>query len=254
LDRSAKRLKSAYVGCSGWNYKHWRGRFYPLEFPQRRWFEHYCGLFSTVELNNSFYRLPSAQTMRQWESQAPDGFVYAVKANRFLTHMRKLKDCKIPLERFLRRARLLKTHLGPILYQLPPRWKLNSERLQQFLHLLPKDIKHVFEFRDPTWFVPEIRSLLSQYGASFCCHDMPGLDVPRWVTGEVVYVRFHGSDAKYQGCYPRRTLTEWSEWLRLQHGGRKIVYAYFNNDAEAHAVKDALKLQRILQPKENPGS
>jgi uncharacterized protein YecE (DUF72 family) len=154
---------------------------------------------------------------------------------------------QIPLQHFLGRSRLLKTHLGPILYQLPPRWKFDLERLQQFLEILPKDITHVFEFRDPTWFVPEIRSLLSQYGASFCCHDMEGLVVPRWVTGEVVYVRFHGSGAKYQGRYPRQILTQWSEWLQWQLNRKKSVYVYFNNDAEAHAVKDSLRLKRIVQ-------
>jgi len=150
----------------------------------------------------------------------------------------------MPLARFLRCVRLLKTHLGPVLYQLPPRWRLDVERLEQFLQILPKDINHVFEFRNPTWFVPEVRSLLSQYGASFCCHDMPGLGVPRWVTGEIVYVRLHGSQAKYRGGYPRQTLKEWSEWLQLNC--KKSVYFYLNNDVEAHAVKDALTLAQII--------
>ena len=122
--------KTIRIGCSGWNYDHWRGRFYPEEAPPKQWFEFYAGAFDTVEINNTFYQLPAAQTFKAWREQAPDGFIYAVKANRYLTHMKRLKDAKAPLKRFLDRARLLREHLGPILYQLPPRWRLNLERLE----------------------------------------------------------------------------------------------------------------------------
>jgi uncharacterized protein YecE (DUF72 family) len=161
------------VGCSGWNYKHWRTLFYPEKLPQKRWFEHYSSVFDTVEINNSFYMLPSADTFAKWRDQAPPGFRYAVKANRFLTQAKKLKDCEEPLQRMMTPMRQLGDRLGPILYQLPPRLKLNLERLETFLQLVPKDVTNVFEFRERSWYVPETLDLLGRYGASFCATTCP---------------------------------------------------------------------------------
>ena len=162
------------IGCSGWNYKHWRERFYPKGLPQRRWFEYYAEHFDTVEINNSFYRLPPAETFRKWRDQAPPGFCYAVKANRFLTQAKKLKNCEEPLERMMAPFRALSPALGPILYQLPPSLRFNPERLERFLELVPKDVTNVFEFRDRSWYVPETFALLERHGAAFCVHDMTG--------------------------------------------------------------------------------
>ncbi|MBO0860514.1 MAG: DUF72 domain-containing protein [Chloracidobacterium sp.] len=235
-----------HIGCSGWNYDDWRGRFYPKDTPKKRWFEFYAETFDTVEINNTFYQLPGAQTFKAWRSQAPDGFVYAVKASRYLTHLKRLKDAKAPLKKFLSRTRLLRERLGPILYQLPPRWRLNMQRLESFLDLLPEDIMHVFEFRDQSWMTDEVFQILEERGVSFCAHDMPGLDVPRLAIGPIAYVRFHGATAKYRGGYPGPTLRSWGRWMEQQLRSGKNLYVYFNNDTEAHAPHDALKLIQKL--------
>src|SRR5687768_14296401 len=151
------------VGCSGWQYKHWRGDFYATGLPQKRWFDHYASVFDTVEINNTFYRLPEAATFASWAARAPVGFLFAVKASRFLTHMKKLKDPEEPVERFFSRARSLDRHLGPVLYQLPPGWKLDRARLEHFLHILPREGKHVIEFREPSWYTDDVYQLLQKF-------------------------------------------------------------------------------------------
>jgi uncharacterized protein YecE (DUF72 family) len=153
-----------HVGTSGWNYDHWRGRFYPHDMPDNKWFEHYAGVFRTVEINNTFYHLPELKTFNAWNKQAPHGFVYAVKASRFITHMKKLKDPKKPLARFLQRARRLGSHLGPVLYQLPPHWKPDVERLTRFCEQLPDDLTHVIEFRKRAWLQQETYAALAGAG------------------------------------------------------------------------------------------
>jgi len=241
------RRSQIHIGCSGWNYESWRGRFYPEEAPPKRWFEFYAETFNTVEINNTFYQLPDAPTFKRWRSQAPDGFIYAVKANRYLTHLKRLKDAKDPLKKFLDRARLLREHLGPILYQLPPRWRLNLQRLESFLDLLPEDLRHVFEFRDQSWMTDEVFQLLEERGVSFCAHDMPGLDVPRLAIGPIAYVRFHGPKEKYRGAYPEPTLRSWSRWMGQQLRSGRSLYVYFNNDANAHAPHDAMRLKQKIR-------
>ena len=180
------------IGCSGWIYRHWRGLFYPEKMAQRLWYAHYAETFSTVELNTSFYHLPKADTFTKWRDQAPPGFRYAVKAPRFITHMKKLMDCAEPVEEFLKRARNLGETIGPILYQLPPRWGLNLERLEAFASLLPRDLNHVFEFREKSWISEDVLAWLDARGLSFCVHDMAGSATPRWAAGPIAYVRFHG--------------------------------------------------------------
>jgi uncharacterized protein YecE (DUF72 family) len=234
------------VGCSGWNYKHWRTLFYPEKLPQKRWFEHYSSVFDTVEINNSFYMLPSADTFAKWRDQAPPGFRYAVKANRFLTQAKKLKDCEEPLQRMMTPMRQLGDRLGPILYQLPPRLKLNLERLETFLQLVPKDVTNVFEFRERSWYVPETLDLLGRYGASFCAHDMPGSASERWAVGPIAYVRFHGGEGKYWGRYSDEGLLSWTDWIVDQANGGRDVWCYFNNDIDAHAIHDALTLRSMI--------
>src|SRR3954469_24719354 len=146
---------SIRIGCSGWNYRHWRGAFYPEKLPVKRWFEYYSEQFDTVEINNSFYRLPPAETFAKWRDQAPPGFAYAVKANRYLTQAKKLKDCAEPIARMMPPVRHLDTALGPILYQLPPTLRLKPGGLEEFLTLLPTGLVHVFEFRHASWYVSE---------------------------------------------------------------------------------------------------
>jgi len=234
------------VGCSGWNYRHWRGLFYPEGLPVKAWFARYGAAFDTVEINNSFYRLPTAETFAAWREQAPPGFRYAVKANRFLTHQKKLKDPAEPLDRMLGHVRALGDRLGPILYQLPPRWRLDLGRLGGFLDLLPPGLEHVFEFREPSWMTDAVFRLLDDRGLSFCTHDMPDMVVPRIAVGPLAYVRFHGTTGKYVGRYPREVLEDWLEWMAAQRAQGRGVYAYFNNDIHGHAVAGALELKRLV--------
>jgi uncharacterized protein YecE (DUF72 family) len=235
------------VGTSGWIYKHWRGVVYPPDLPVRRWLAHYAESFDTVEVNNSFYRLPPEETFRSWAGQVPPGFVFAVKASRYLTHMKKLKDPEQPLANVLGHARALGEHLGPVLYQLPPGWHMNLDRLRHFLALLPAGITHVMEFRDPSWYAEEVRAALAEFGVSFCIHDLRGQSCPDWVTGPAVYVRFHGPTARaYAGRYSPGQMRAWAEridrWRRAGHD----VYAYFNNDDAGHAVTNARELRDLL--------
>lgn len=240
------QLHTIRVGCSGWNYRHWRGRFYPDKLPVKEWFRFYAEHFDTVEINNSFYRLPKAETFDKWREQAPSGFAYAVKANRFLTQAKKLKDCAEPLARMIPPVRHLEAKLGPILYQLPPNLRVNLERLEEFLMLLPRDLIHVFEFREPSWYIPETIALLDRYGASFCAHDMIGSASERWAVGPVAYIRFHGAVAKYWGRYSDAALRGWADWMRAQAGSGRAVWAYFNNDIDGHAIRDALTLKTMV--------
>jgi uncharacterized protein YecE (DUF72 family) len=235
------------VGCSGWQYKHWRGDFYPHALPQARWFEHYAALFDTVEINNSFYRLPERATFAAWARRAPSGFEFAVKASRFLTHMKKLKDPEEPLERLFSRMRALGTRLGPVLYQLPPNWKVDRERFLHFLEVLPRGARHVVEFRDPTWYEPRIRESMTRHRVALCLHDMQGSATERDETGPFVYVRFHGASGKYGGSYPEDRLRRWAEWLTHRRAQGCDIYAYFNNDVGGHAPRNALTLRRLLE-------
>jgi uncharacterized protein YecE (DUF72 family) len=244
--RSAKSSR-VHIGCSGWIYPHWRGRFYPEKLPVKRWFAHYAESFDTVEINNSFYRLPRPETFDAWREQAPPGFCYAVKANRFLTQAKKLKDCEEPIARMMAPFRHLGDHLGPILYQLPPRFRVNVDRLEGFLRLIPKDVINVFEFRDKSWYVEAVLALLDRYGASFCVHDMPGLESEPIAVGPIAYLRFHGGQGKYWGRYPEERLLDWAGWIAEQARGGRAVWAYFNNDTEAAAIDDALTLKAMVR-------
>jgi uncharacterized protein YecE (DUF72 family) len=239
-------MKAIRIGCSGWNYRHWRGLFYPDGLAQRDWFAFYAGHFDTVEINNSFYRLPSAETFAKWRDQAPPGFCYSVKANRFLTQAKKLKDCEEPLARMMAPLRTLAPRLGPVLYQLPPRFRINLRRLEDFLALTPKDVTNVFEFRDESWYTPETFALLERHGAALCLHDMPGSASERAAVGAAAYVRFHGATGKYWGRYSDEQLRRWADWMVAQAGSGRLVWAYFNNDIDAHAIHDARTLKAMV--------
>jgi uncharacterized protein YecE (DUF72 family) len=260
------RNAAVRVGCSGWQYKHWRGDFYPAELGLSRWFEFYSTRFDTVEINNSFYRLPEAETFARWQEQAPRQFVYAVKASRFLTHMKKLREPEDPLDRFFSNARELGSHLGPVLFQLPPRWPMNLDRLERFLDALEAQtrhlrrsgfatrIRHAIEFREPSWYHERVFALLHAHRIALCLHDMRGSSSPKLVTGRFVYVRFHGVHESqrtvmrtYGGRYADQVLDEWADWLAERISSGIDVYAYFNNDVGGHAPRDALRLrERVL--------
>jgi uncharacterized protein YecE (DUF72 family) len=234
------------VGCSGWQYRHWRGSFYPTKLPVARWFGHYATVFDTVEVNNSFYRLPEGDTFAKWAKDSPPGFLFAVKASRYLTHMKKLKDPEEALARFFERAAELGRKLGPVLYQLPPRWAPELHRFHHFLKALPPRRRHVVEFRDPAWYSEEVFELLERHRVAMCLHDMKGSESPRRRVGPFLYVRFHGAGAKYGGRYGDEQLGDWANWLSGQKEAGADVYAYFNNDWGGHAPRDALRLREIL--------
>ena len=227
-------------------YKHWRGLFYPEGLPQKRWFERYADEFDTVEINASFYRLPLATTFDGWREKAPEGFCYAVKVNRFITHLKKLVDVEQALNEFVALARRMEHRLGPLLYQLPPSLKLDLDRLEAFLKLVPKDLSNVFEFRNKDWYVPELYELLDRYGASFCVHDMPGSKTERISTGPVAYVRFHGGEGKYWGRYSDDGLLSWADWIVGQSRQGRAVWCYFNNDIQGHAIEVAKTLKSMI--------
>ena len=238
---------SSRVGCSGWEYKHWRGDFYPADIPKTRWFEHYAARFDTVEINNSFYRLPEKETFARWAQRAPMRFLYAVKASRFLTHMKKLKDPEEPVERLFHRMRALGKHLGPVLYQLPPNFKLDRARLEHFLQTIPQDVPQVLEFRDPSWYADEVSALLEKYRVARCLHDMKGSATGQERVGPFVYVRFHGATGTYTGDYSDDRLERWAEWLDQKRKAGVDVYAYFNNDVGGYAPRNAVTLRRLLE-------
>lgn len=248
--RRRRRTGVAWIGCSGWHYRHWRGVVYPPELPSARWLTSYAGRFATVEVNSSFYRLPEESTFAAWRAQVPRGFRFAVKASRFLTHVKRLRDPEEPLARLFTRLRPLGAALGPVLYQIPPRWFPDAERLDAFLSALPARLPgtshrlhHVMEMRDPRGYEDRVLELLARHRVSLCVHDMPGSASPRLATGPVVYVRLHGSEQRYGGTYPDAALDDWAAWIRRMLAEGHDVYAYFNNDMYGHAVSDAERLR-----------
>jgi len=243
----ARRTSNIFIGCSGWEYKHRKGDFYPAELPRNQWFAHYARQFDTVEINNSFYRLPEESTVDAWRERAPRGFRFAWKASRYLTHMRKLKDPADPVDLMFSRARRLGDRLQVVLYQLPPRWKKNVERLQTFLDALPRDIAHAVEFRDASWYEADVFNALERAGVALCLHDMQGSATARERVGPFVYVRFHGWEAKYSGNYADAQLFDWADWLAREVKQGRPVYAYFNNDAHGHAPRNAITLRTYLE-------
>jgi uncharacterized protein YecE (DUF72 family) len=241
-------MARARVGCSGWMYKDWRGIVYPHDLPVRRWFEHYTTLFDTVELNNTFYRLPPPSTVESWAAQAPPGFLYALKLGQFGSHRMKLRDAVSWLPNHLDRAGRLGAALGPTLVQLPPRWKRNAERLDEFLSVAPTSMRWAVELRDPTWLHDDVFDVLRAQGAALCVHDLLA-DHPWELTTNWTYVRFHGPNAleqKYWGRYGARRLAPVADRLQSWLDDGCDVYAYFNNDYEGHAVKDAQWLRDRL--------
>jgi uncharacterized protein YecE (DUF72 family) len=229
-------------------YKDWRGVVYPPKLPQRRWFEHYATLFDTVEINNTFYRLPLPTTVDKWAEQAPPGFVYAVKLGAFGSHRMKLRDAASWLPNHLERAERFGKSLGPTLVQLPPKWKRNTERLDEFLTLAPAHMRWAVELREPSWLHDETFEVLRRHGAALCIHDLLP-DHPWELTTDWTYIRFHGPNAltvKYTGRYgPDRlepAAARLESWLANGHD----VYAYFNNDYDGHAVRDAQWLRNRL--------
>jgi uncharacterized protein YecE (DUF72 family) len=232
-----------YIGTSGWIYKHWRKVFYPEGLPQTKWLEFYTQHFSTVEINNTFYQLPSEKTFTGWRERSSPDFAYAVKISRFITHLKKLRNVEEALGNFFSRAQLLGEKLGPLLYQLPPNMPRNDAVLGDFLQLLLPGLHHVFEFRHESWFDEEIFDLLHKHKAGFCIFDMPDLTTPVIATTDFAYIRFHGSSGLYSSCYADTELEEWAERIGSLGKDLKAIYIYFNNDAEGFAISNAKTLR-----------
>lgn len=234
------------IGTSGWHYNHWTGLFYPAELPKSKWFEYYAKDFDTVEINNTFYQQPKQSSLERWYKQAPKHFIYSVKANRYITHIKRLKDTSEALERFFEGVGILKEKLGPVLYQLPPSLHKDIDLLRSFIRLLPEKLPAVFEFRHKSWFSEDTYELLNQFGLSFCVHDMPGIVSPRTITADIIYVRFHGPTGKYAGSYSKSALKNWAQWIKEHTKDICSIYVYFNNDIHANAIDNARQLKEQL--------
>ncbi len=241
------RPRPVRVGCSGWNYRDWRGTFYPAGLPPARWLEHYAARFATVEVNATFYRLPSRDAVARWVEQTPEGFVFCVKGSRYLTHIRRLRDTGQGLERFYERIEPLVAagRLGPVLWQLPERFHRDDERLDRWLSALPAG-RHALEFRHPSWFVGEVEALLRAHGAALVVADRPGLDFQTHaLTAPWTFVRLHHGHRGRRGNYSATELEEWARRLRGWARERE-VFTFFNNDWEAFAPRNAAQLARLL--------
>lgn len=238
--------KKIHIGTSGWHYKHWIGTFYPSATKSDAQFDYYRRHFNTVEINNSFYKLPSPETFKKWRKESPDDFLFVVKASRFITHMKKLTDPKESSQKFFANVKHLKEKLGPILFQLPPSWKLNIERFAEFLAALPKKHRYVFEFRNETWYDEDVFKLLAKYNCAFCIYELAGHQSPTNITADFVYVRLHGPGNKYQGSYTLTQLKDWAEQCKEWQKEGLEIFVYFDNDEKGYAAFNAVTLKELI--------
>lgn len=234
------------VGTSGWIYKGWRGPFYPSKTPQTRWFEHYGRHFDTVEINATFYRLPTQAAVARWRETSPDGFVFAWKASRYITHMKRLLDAGPSIERVFAPMAALGDRLGPSLFQLPPQMPIDLDRLSRFLDQLPRTHRHVLEFRHPSWYADATLRLLEGRGIALCISDHHHAPAPWAATAGFIYVRGHGPAGRYAGSYTDKTLRDWAQRIDAWRAEDRDVYAYFDNDIGCAAPGDALRLKALL--------
>jgi uncharacterized protein YecE (DUF72 family) len=237
-------VRAVHIGTSGWQYDDWRGSFYPDHLPQRAWLEFYAERFGTVEVNNSFYRLPERTTFERWRTQTPAGFVFAVKASRFITHLKRLRDPEDPVKLLWERAEGSGDRLGPVLFQLPPRFPVDAERLRRLLEVLPATMRPAFEFRDPSWYTDDVFRLLDGAGAAVVWPDRPGVRPTLPVTGGWLYVRFHQGTTTGPG-YRRDKLRRWAS--RIAAADASEAFIYFNNDQTGAAIRDARTMIELLE-------
>ena len=242
------------IGTSGYSYPHWwNGVFYPADLPQRKWLEFYGKHFNSVELNVSFYRLPVKEVFQGWHKRAPKKFLFGVKGSRFITHLKRLRECRGPLSLLLEHASPLKEKLGTFLWQLPPRFRFEKERLEEFCVLLStlprsKSLRHAFEFRDESWFCREAFQTLEEFNFAFCIAHGSGLPYLEAVTSDFIYLRLHGSETLYGSNYSDQELRQWAEKIWDWKRKGKTVFVYFNNDAYGFAIKNAIVLKKLVSP------
>lgn len=234
------------IGTSGWHYQHWIGSFYPAGMSAKDMLAFYAEHFSSVEINNSFYRLPSLAAAKAWAAQVPKDFVFACKASRYTTHVKRLKDAPESFEKYFPRLKPLGGKLGPILFQTPPAFPPDVERLKSFIKALPKRHRYAFEFRDPRWFTDDVREALKRSNCAFCIFDIAGLQSPPWQTADFAYLRLHGPGRKYQGSYDDQALRQWAKLIRGFLRKEADVYCYFDNDQAGYAPQNALRLRQML--------
>ncbi len=225
------------IGTSGWHYKHWRGPFYPEKFPASRMFDFYAERFDTVELNNTFYRLPPVTGVNHWRESAPANFRFAVKGSRYLTHMKKLKDPEPGIEKFFERVDLLGDKLGPVIFQLPPFWDADPGRLDAFLQALPRGKRYSVELRNPTWLNSVVYDVLRRHNAAFCIFEIDRFFSGIEITADFTYIRLHGPGGKYQGSYSKDVLQEWANRILKWRKELRAVYIYFDNDQAGFAAQ-----------------
>ncbi|SRR6056297_1273055 len=238
--------ENIHIGTSGWNYDHWKGPFYPEDLPQDQWLKFYTDHFDTVEINNSFYQQPEKETISEWRDGVPDHFLFAAKANRYITHMKKLNDPEESIRKMADSFGVFGDKLGSILFQLPPKWNFNEERLRSFIKLLPGDFRYAFEFRDRSWINDTTAAILEENNIAFCIYHLSGYQSPLTITADFIYIRLHGPvEEKYQGKYDENYLSSWAEKLTDWSDKGKDVYLYFNNDDQGFAVQNALKLKEL---------
>jgi len=241
------KADTIHIGTSGWHYGHWKGPLYPENIPSNQYLSHYTANFSTVEINNTFYKMPQEKTLRDWKKTASGDFIFSVKASRYITHMKKLKDPHKPVANFLEKVSILEKSLGPILFQLPPNWGVNPDRLKSFLDTLPDGYRYAIEFRDPSWFDERVYNLLMERGAAFCIYDFDRRESPREITADFIYIRLHGSDGPYRGKYSVQALAGWAGALSAWVKDVSEIFVYFDNDESGFAPKDALLLKSMIE-------
>ncbi len=234
------------IGTSGWSYGHWYGRFYPEDIPSRDTLKFYSETFDTVEVNSTFYRIPYENMVKGWYKKTPKDFVFALKAPRLITHVKKLTNAEQPLGWFLERADFLKEKLGPVLFQVPPSMKRNTEKLEGFLSILP-EIDAAFEFRNESWNSDDVYAMLEKYNVAYCITSAPKLPTVLKTTSDIAYIRFHGIHGWYDYNYTDEDLRWWGERIKELEDSAEKIFAYFNNDFECFAVENAKKLIEKLK-------
>lgn len=248
----------AFIGTSGWQYRHWGdGVFYPKELKQKQWFDYYCQYFDTVEINNTFYHLPGREVFENWRKKSPDNFLFVIKASRFITHLKKLNNPQESTQKFLQHAAGLGEKLGVVLFQLPPFWNLNLERLQKFVKYLRTqkiipDLKVAIELRNPTWNQSVVFEILKSANIALCFADWPDLKIEGPVTADFVYIRRHGSTSLYSSNYSMEQIQQDAEQIKKWLVKGIDSYVFYNNDAYGWALKNALSLKNIIEMEKTP--